>query len=126
MSQRIDMCHQEDDAASMLQWYLYMIRCREGTLYTGIATDVARRFAEHQDNSHRSAKYLRGKGPLTLVFEKALGTNRRVALSVERQIKNLRKSRKEAMCTQTDIFDVVVERARCLVDKTVSRRAERR
>ena len=110
----------------MLQWYLYMIRCREGTLYTGIATDVARRFAEHQDNSHRSAKYLRGKGPLTLVFEKALGTNRRVALSVERQIKNLRKSRKEAMCTQTDIFDVVVERARCLVDKTVSRRAERR
>ncbi len=94
-----------------LQWYLYIVRCREGTLYTGIATDVARRFAEHQDNSNKAAKYLRGRGPLELVFEKAVGTNKRVALSVERQIKNLPKSRKEAVLILADIIDGMVARA---------------
>ena len=60
-----------------------MVRCREGTLYTGIATNVARRFSEHQNNGNKAAKYLRGRGPLELVLEKALGTNKRVALSLE-------------------------------------------
>ena len=91
-----------------LQWYLYIVRCREGTLYTGIATDVARRFAEHQDNSTKAAKYLRGRGPLELVCEKAVGTNKRVALSVEYQMKNLPKSRKEAVLIQADIIDRMV------------------
>lgn len=94
-----------------LQWHLYMVRCREGTLYTGIATDVARRFAEHQDNSTKAAKYLRGRGPLTLVFEKTIGQNKRVALSVECQIKKLSKSRKEMLLRQADIFDEMVARA---------------
>ena len=94
-----------------LQWYLYMVRCREGTLYTGIATNVARRFAEHQDNSTKAAKYLRGRGPLELVFEKAVGTNKGVALSVERQIKHLPKPRKEAILIQADIIDRMVVRA---------------
>ena len=91
-----------------LQWYLYMVRCRDGTLYTGIATDVARRFSEHQDNGNKAAKYLRGKGPLELVFEKSIGTNKGVALSVERQMKNLPKLRKEAVLMQTDIIDGMV------------------
>ena len=47
-------------------WYLYMVRCRDGNLYTGIATDVARRFADHQAN--KGAKYLRGKGRLEAGF----------------------------------------------------------
>lgn len=99
-----------------LQWYLYMVRCREGTLYTGITTDVVRRFAEHQDNSSKAAKYLRGREPLELVFEKAMGTNKRIALSVELQIKHLPKSRKEAMLIQADIIDGMVARAerRCV------------
>ena len=88
-----------------------MVRCREGTLYTGIATNVARRFSEHQNNGNKAAKYLRGRGPLELVLEKALGTNKRVALSLERQIKNLPKSRKEAMLIQADIIDGMVARA---------------
>ncbi|MBT8330889.1 MAG: GIY-YIG nuclease family protein, partial [Deltaproteobacteria bacterium] len=48
-------------------WYVYMLRCCDGSLYTGIATDVERRFAEHQSNS--GAKYLRGRGPLALVLK---------------------------------------------------------
>lgn len=94
-----------------VQWYLYMVRCRAGTLYTGITTDVVRRFAEHQDNTNKAAKYLRGRGPLELVFEKAMGTNKRIALSVECQIKNLPKSRKEAVLIQADIIDRMVARA---------------
>ncbi len=94
-----------------LRWHLYIVRCRGGTLYTGIATDVARRFAEHQGNSSKAAKYLRGKGPLELVFEKVIGGNKRVALSVERQIKSLSKSRKESIIIHNNLIDVIVIRA---------------
>jgi putative endonuclease len=111
--------HQEDDISSLLQWHLYMVRCREGTLYTGIATDVARRFSEHQGNSNKAAKYLRGRGPLELVFEKIIGTNKRVALSVEYQMKNLPKSRKEAALLQADIIDEMVA---CAVQRCAKER----
>ncbi|MBN1128458.1 MAG: GIY-YIG nuclease family protein, partial [Chitinispirillaceae bacterium] len=50
----------------MTVWYLYIIRCRDRSLYTGIATDVGRRFGDHAGGSARCAKYLRGKGPLML------------------------------------------------------------
>ena len=74
------------------EWYVYMLRCRHGTLYTGIATDVERRFAEHQNNG--GAKYLRGRGPLKLVFKHPVGKRSR-ALKVERNIKRLSKEKKE-------------------------------
>ena len=51
---------------------LYIVRCVDGTLYTGIATDVSKRLAEHQ-TSPRGAKYLRGKGPLQVVFSEVVG-----------------------------------------------------
>jgi putative endonuclease len=55
-------------------WWLYMIRCADNSLYTGITIDVDRRFAEHQSQGKKSAKYLRGKGPLELVFTIPVGT----------------------------------------------------
>ena len=51
---------------------VYLVRCRDGSLYTGIATDVERRLKEHEA-SPRGAKYLRGKGPLTLIYEREIG-----------------------------------------------------
>lgn len=48
------------------KWYLYILRCGDGTLYTGITTDVEARFAQHQCG--RGAKYTRGRGPLELVY----------------------------------------------------------
>jgi putative endonuclease len=78
----------------MDEWFVYIIRCRDGSLYTGIATNVERRFNEHQDNS--GAKYLRGRGPLTLVFKHRVGQRNR-ALSVERHIKQMPKLKKEAL-----------------------------
>ena len=80
----------------MPDWYLYLVRCRDGSLYTGITTDVARRFAEHRENRGAGAKYLRGRGPLRLVFEKKLG-GRSLALGVESKVKKLSKAKKEAL-----------------------------
>ena len=81
---------------TMLDWYLYLVRCHDGSLYTGITTDVARRFAEHKGNSDTGAKYLRGGGPLVLVFQRKLGS-RSLALGVESKVKKLSKARKEEL-----------------------------
>ncbi len=80
----------------MSDWHIYLIRCRDGSLYTGITTDVARRFAEHQADHGAGAKYLRGRGPLRLVFRKRLGS-RSLALGVEARVKKLPKAKKEAL-----------------------------
>lgn len=79
-------------AGSDLEWHLYMIRCRDGNLYTGIATDIERRLAEHR--SGKGAKYLRGRSPLKLAFSEKIG-RRSLALKIERSIKRLPKDGKE-------------------------------
>lgn len=71
---------------------LYIVRCADGTLYTGIATDVRRRLAEHQSGP-RGAKYLRGKGPLEIVFETVVG-DRALASRLEHRVKNLSREQK--------------------------------
>ena len=80
----------------MAPWHVYIVRCRDGSLYTGIATDVRRRIAEHARRYGRGAKYLRGRGPLRLVFARVIGT-RGLALRIESRIKKLPKARKEAL-----------------------------
>lgn len=77
-------------------WNVYILRCRDGSLYTGIATDVPRRLAEHAAGSPRGAKYLRGRGPLKLVFTAGVPT-REVALRLEARIKRMPKAEKEAL-----------------------------
>jgi len=77
-------------------WYLYMIRCRDDSLYTGITTDISRRLAEHVEQGPKCAKYLRGKGPLELVYSQKVG-DRGAALRLETSIKNLTKADKEKM-----------------------------
>lgn len=74
---------------------LYILRCKDGSLYTGIAIDVAKRLREHED-SKRGAKYLRGRGPLQLVFEATLG-DRSVATRAEHRVKQLDRPQKEAL-----------------------------
>ena len=85
-----------------------MVKCHDGSLYTGITTDVARRFAEHQENNGTGAKYLRGRGPLTLVFQKKLGS-RRLALGVELQVKKLSKARKEELIKSDTRVDEIIK-----------------
>lgn len=78
----------------MTIWHLYLVRTAKGALYTGITTDVDRRFAEHE--SGRGARALRGKGPLTLVYSGAVGS-RSLASRLEWQVKQWPKARKEAL-----------------------------
>ncbi|MGJ8653925.1 MAG: GIY-YIG nuclease family protein [Opitutaceae bacterium] len=77
-------------------WSVYMIRCADGSLYTGVAIDVEKRFEEHQGQGPKSAKYTRGRGPLELVFYKEIGT-RSEACAEEYRIKQLSKAEKEAL-----------------------------
>ncbi len=93
------------------RWSVYLIRCGTGALYTGVATDVARRFADHRPGSGKGAKYLRGKGPLQLVFEKEVG-DRGLALSVESRIKKLPKARKEALIERGHLIDEIIATTR--------------
>ena len=48
-------------------WYVYILRCGDGTLYTGITDDIPRRLAAHR--AGKGAKYTRGRGPLELVYQ---------------------------------------------------------
>ncbi|MFC1974360.1 GIY-YIG nuclease family protein [Chloroflexota bacterium] len=85
-----------------------MVRCQDGSLYTGITTNVARRFAEHQETNGAGAKYLRGRGPLILVFQKKLG-GRSLALGVESKVKKLSKARKEELIRTKKLIEVIIK-----------------
>lgn len=86
-------------------WSVYVLRCADGSLYTGIATDVARRVEQHS-NGTRGAKYLRGRGPLQLVFERSVG-DRGMASRVEYRIKSLSKTEKEAFVSTPQRFEAL-------------------
>jgi putative endonuclease len=77
-------------------WSLYMIRCADRSLYTGITTDLDRRFAEHQSQGPKCAKYLRGKAPLVLVFTMPVGT-KSAASRLELKVKKYSKRVKEQL-----------------------------
>lgn len=75
-------------------WYLYILRCGDGTLYTGITTDVEKRLELHR--SGKGAKYTRGRAPLELVYQESCGTHSD-ALKREYAIKRLPRRKKEAL-----------------------------
>jgi putative endonuclease len=81
----------------MAAWALYVLRTRQGHLYTGIATDVRRRIEEHAGG--RGAKALRGRGPLDLVYRKRIGEHG-LALRLEHRLKLRSKNEKEAIVRQ--------------------------
>ena len=72
-------------------WYLYILRCGDNTLYTGITTDVEKRLEVHRCG--KGAKYTRGRGPLELVYREACGTHSD-ALRREWEIKKLSREEK--------------------------------
>jgi len=77
-------------------WSVYIIRCGDGTLYTGIATDVDRRFSEHEAQGPKPAKYLRGRLPLEMIFRNEIG-NRSEASKEEIRIKAMSRVAKLAL-----------------------------
>ena len=75
-------------------WYLYILRCKDDTLYTGITTDVEKRLEAHR--SGRGAKYTRGRAPLELVYRENCGSHSD-ALKREHQIKALSREDKQKL-----------------------------
>lgn len=77
------------------QFILYILACTDGTLYTGITTDVSRRVAEH-NSTPRGAKYTRSRRPVALVYSKAF-KNRSAASKAEYRIRHLSHAKKRAL-----------------------------
>lgn len=88
-------------------WQLYMIRCRDDSLYTGVTNDLARRLREHSAEGAACAKYLRGKGPFLLVYTCTVA-GRSEALRAEHRVKALSKEAKEGLvCGKTALADLL-------------------
>lgn len=79
-----------------LVWTVYMLRCADGTLYTGITNDLEARLAKHLAGT--GAKYTRGRGPFTVLLTEPHGSQSD-ALKRERQIKSLSKAQKLNLLT---------------------------
>jgi putative endonuclease len=86
--------------SSSERWFLYVVRCADGTLYTGIARDVAARLALHE--SGKGARYTRGRGPLQLCAVRRCATKSR-ALRLEHALKQLTRPEKEQLLTSNGI-----------------------
>ena len=78
------------------EWHLYIIQCSDDSFYTGITTDVGRRFQEHMEQGRKSARYVRGRGPLRLVFVEKIG-GKGEAYRIEKKVKGLSKEEKHRL-----------------------------
>ena len=77
-----------------MSWYVYMLRCKDGSLYTGYTDDPQRRMAVH--NAGKGAKYTRSRLPVTLVYQEQF-EEKSDALRREIAVKRLSKAQKEAL-----------------------------
>ena len=82
-------------------YYVYMLRCTDGSLYTGITTDVKRRFAEHQAGGAAGAKYTKTHPPKEIVAVWQ-AENRSAASKLEWRLKQFTKAQKEILCKEPE------------------------
>ena len=85
------------EVGSCMGWYVYMLRCGDGTLYTGITDNLEKRLAAHR--AGKGAKYTRGRGPLELVYTQPQ-PDKSSALRRELEIKKLTRQKKLKLCGQ--------------------------
>ncbi len=76
-------------------WFVYLLRCADGTLYTGITTDIDRRLAEHNAGK-AGAKYTRTRRPVVLAWHERV-VDRAAASRCEYQLRKLTRTQKEAL-----------------------------
>jgi len=76
------------------RWFVYLLRCADGTLYTGVAKNVERRLAQH--NAGKASRYTRGRLPVALEYQEEQ-SDRGAALKRELAIKALTRTEKEAL-----------------------------
>ncbi|MDX1692411.1 MAG: GIY-YIG nuclease family protein [Ketobacteraceae bacterium] len=100
----------ETDKAKETTWYLYMVEDERSRLYTGISTDVERRFREHCDTYNgvagaKGAKFFRSSQPLRVVYREACG-NRAEASRRERALKALSSRKKRQLIAGTPVQEI--------------------
>lgn len=79
-----------------MPYVLYIVECADGTLYTGIATDLERRLAQHNGEKPRGARYTAARRPVRLVYQAAFET-RSAAQKEEHRIKRMTRSEKQTL-----------------------------
>jgi len=77
-------------------WYVYLLRCADDSLYTGVTTEPERRLDEHNGDNRIGARYTRARRPVRLVYQEAC-TDRSTACRRESEIKKLSKRAKEQL-----------------------------
>ena len=77
-------------------WFIYLLRCRDDSLYAGITLDPQRRCREHNGDARRASRYVWSRRPAVLVWQQPLA-DKSTALRLERHLKRLPKARKEAL-----------------------------
>ena len=80
----------------MANWFVYMVRCADQSLYTGVATDVTRRIKEHNHDNQLGARYTRSRRPVELVYQESCD-NRSHACQREYALKQLSRRNKLAL-----------------------------
>jgi len=82
-----------------MNWHVYILRCADGSLYTGIATDVHRRLREHNEHPRLAARYTRARRPVVLVYAEE-ASDRSAAARREYVIKQLSRQAKKALIAE--------------------------
>ena len=88
-------------------WFVYIVRCADGSLYTGSTNDIKRRIHEHNSDNRTAAAYTRGRRPVELVYKESCQT-RSQATKREYQIKQLTRKKKKAL------IKTLVENRQCV------------
>jgi putative endonuclease len=84
---------------NLTQWYVYILRCADNSLYTGVTTDLERRLNEHNTSNKLGAKYTRVRRPVSIVYSEK-HPDRKAACQREYSLKQLKKTAKEALITK--------------------------
>jgi putative endonuclease len=87
------------------QWFVYMVRCSDGTFYTGYTCDLEKRIAKH--NTGRGAKYTRCRLPVVLIFSKEF-PSKSEAMSGEYNLKQLNRKEKELLINERSRIKIPV------------------
>jgi putative endonuclease len=77
----------------MKPWYVYIVRCRDNSLYTGVTIDISRRLDEHNHDNRLGAKYTRSRRPVKLIYQCQF-SSRAEACRFEYRIKAMTKQQK--------------------------------
>jgi putative endonuclease len=85
----------------MSTWYVYIVRCSDNSLYTGVTKDIERRINEHNTDDRLGARYTKARRPVHLVYTEE-ATNRSTATKRESKIKQFTKKQKENLIAPYD------------------------